>query len=40
MMLDYYQALRELPEPGDGRMTEVIDRICNVAEHFGVDNGR
>jgi hypothetical protein len=31
---------RELPEPGDGRMTEVIDRICNVAEHFGVDNGR
>jgi 8-oxo-dGTP pyrophosphatase MutT (NUDIX family) len=31
---------RDLPEPGDGRITEVIDRICNVAEHFGVDNGR
>ncbi len=31
---------RDLPDPGDGRMTEVIDRICNVAEHFGVDDGR
>jgi hypothetical protein len=31
----------DLPEPGiDGRMTDVIDRICNVAEHFGVDNER
>jgi hypothetical protein len=31
---------RDLPEPSiDGRMTDVIDRICNVAEHFGVDNG-
>ncbi len=29
---------RELPEPGDGRMTEVIDRICRVAEHFGVES--
>lgn len=29
---------RELPEPGDGRMTEVIDRICCVAEHFGVES--
>ena len=28
---------RDLPEPGDGRMVEVIDRICNVAEHFGVE---
>lgn len=29
---------RDLPEPGiDGRMTDVIDRICNVAEHFGVE---
>ena len=27
---------RDLPEPGDGRMPEVINRICNVAEHFGV----
>jgi len=27
---------RDLPEPGDGRMTEVVDRICRVAEHFGV----
>jgi hypothetical protein len=32
---------KDLPEPGiDGRMTDVIDRICNVAEHFGVDNER
>jgi hypothetical protein len=29
---------RDLPEPGDGRMTEVIDRICRVAEHFGVES--
>jgi hypothetical protein len=30
---------RDLPEPGiDGRMTDVIDRICNVAEHFGVES--
>lgn len=29
---------RDLPEPGiDGRMTDVIDRICNVAEHFAVE---
>jgi hypothetical protein len=28
---------RDLPEPGDSRMTEVIDRICNVAEHFGIE---
>jgi hypothetical protein len=28
---------RDLPEPGDGRMTEVVDRICRVAEHFGVE---
>jgi hypothetical protein len=28
---------RDLPEPGDGRMPEVIDRICRVAEHFGVE---
>jgi hypothetical protein len=28
---------RDLPEPGDGRMTEVVDRICRVAEHFAVD---
>ncbi len=32
---------KDLPEPAiDGRMTDVIDRICNVAEHFGVDNER
>jgi hypothetical protein len=29
---------RDLPEPGDGRMTEVVDRICRVAEHFGVES--
>lgn len=29
---------RDLPEPGDGRMTDVIDRICRVAEHFGVES--
>lgn len=28
---------RDLPEPGDARMTEVIDRICRVAEHFAVE---
>ncbi len=28
---------RDLPEPGDGRMTEVVDRICRVAEHFAVE---
>jgi len=29
---------RDLPEPGiDGRMTDVIDRICNVAEHFSIE---
>ena len=28
---------RDLPEPGDGKMLEVINRICNVAEHFGVE---
>jgi hypothetical protein len=28
---------RDLPEPGDGRMPEVINRICRVAEHFGVE---
>ena len=28
---------RDLLEPGiDGRMTDVIDRICNVAEHFSI----
>lgn len=29
---------RDLPEPGGGRMTEVVDRICRVAEHFGVES--
>ena len=28
---------RDLPAPGDGRMTEVVDRICRVAEHFAVE---
>ena len=28
---------RDLPDPGDGRMTEVVDRICRVAEHFAVE---
>ena len=28
---------QDLPEPGDGRMTEVVDRICRVAEHFAVE---
>ncbi len=28
---------QDLPEPGGGRMTEVVDRICRVAEHFGVE---
>lgn len=28
---------KDLPEPGDGKMLEVINRVCNVAEHFGVD---
>jgi hypothetical protein len=28
---------KDLPEPGDGRMLEVVDRVCNVAEHFGVE---
>ncbi len=27
---------QNLPEPGDGKLPEVINRICNVAEHFGV----
>jgi len=26
-----------LPEPGDGRMLEVVNRVCAVAEHFGVE---
>jgi hypothetical protein len=28
---------KDLPEPGDGRMLEVVNRVCNVAEHFGVE---
>lgn len=28
---------KDLPEPGDGRMLEVINRVCNVADHFGVE---
>ena len=28
---------KDLPEAGDGRMLEVINRVCNVAEHFGVE---
>jgi hypothetical protein len=28
---------QDLPEPGDGRMTEVVNRICRVAEHFAVE---
>ena len=28
---------KDLPEPGDGKMLEVINRMCNVAEHFGVE---
>ena len=27
---------KDLPEEGDGKMLEVINRVCNVAEHFGV----
>ena len=29
---------RDLPEPGDGKMPEVINRVCAVAEHFGVES--
>lgn len=28
---------KDLPEAGDGKMLEVINRVCNVAEHFGVE---
>ena len=28
---------KDLPEPGNGRMLEVINRVCAVAEHFGVE---
>lgn len=28
---------KDLPEPGDGKMLEVINRVCAVAEHFGVE---
>ena len=28
---------KDLPEEGDRRMLEVINRVCNVAEHFGVE---
>ena len=28
---------KDLPEAGDGRMLEVINRVCNVAEYFGVE---
>ena len=28
---------KDLPEPGDGRMLEVINRVCDVADHFGVE---
>jgi predicted house-cleaning noncanonical NTP pyrophosphatase (MazG superfamily) len=28
---------KDLPEPGDGKMMEVINRVCAVAEHFGVE---
>ena len=28
---------RDLPEPGDGKMPEIINRVCDVAEHFGVE---
>lgn len=28
---------KDLPEEGDGKMLEVINRVCNVAEHFGVE---
>ena len=27
---------KDLPEEGDGKMLEVVNRVCNVAEHFGV----
>ena len=29
---------KDLPEPGDGRMLEVVNRVCAVAEHFGVES--
>jgi hypothetical protein len=28
---------KDLPEAGDGKMLEVINRVCAVAEHFGVE---
>ena len=28
---------KDLPEPGDGKMLEVVNRVCAVAEHFGVE---
>jgi hypothetical protein len=28
---------KDLPEEGDGKMLEVINRVCAVAEHFGVE---
>lgn len=28
---------KDMPEPGDGKIVEVINRVCNVAEHFGVE---
>ena len=27
---------KDLPEEGDGKMLEVVNRVCDVAEHFGV----
>lgn len=26
----------DLPDPGESRLTDVINRACRVAEHFGV----
>ena len=28
---------KDLPKEGDGKMLEVVNRVCNVAEHFGVE---
>ena len=27
---------KDLPEEGDGRMIEVVNRVCDVVDHFGV----
>lgn len=29
---------KDLPEQDSGKMLEVVNRVCDVAEHFGVKN--